>query len=117
MRRLDSPVSVVLALRDEPQARVDRVLAAVPTQMGHGAIEVVAAGDCCVRSSATVDGDQTSPSALIQASQSAFADFRFPPDVIVLAFRWYLRCGLSYQDVEELLAERGIEVDHVTIYR
>jgi len=35
----------------------------------------------------------------------------------VLAVRWYLRFGLSYRDVEELLAERGIEVDHVTIYR
>ncbi len=40
-----------------------------------------------------------------------------PPDVIVLAVRWYLRFGVSYRDVEELLAERGIEVDHVTIYR
>ena len=35
----------------------------------------------------------------------------------MLAVRWYLRYGLSYRDVEELLAERGIEVDHVTIYR
>jgi hypothetical protein len=48
---------------------------------------------------------------------SAFADFCFPPDVIVLAVRWYLRFGLSYRDVEELLAERGVEVDHVTVYR
>src|SRR2546421_8327058 len=47
----------------------------------------------------------------------AFAGFRFPPDVIMLAVRWYLRFGLSYRDVEELLAERGIEVDHVSIYR
>jgi len=39
---------------------------------------------------------------------------RFPPDVILLAVRWYLRYGLSYRDVEELLAERGIEVDRVT---
>jgi len=37
--------------------------------------------------------------------------------VIVLAVRWYLRFGLSHRDVEELLAERGIQVDHVTIYR
>jgi transposase, IS6 family len=37
--------------------------------------------------------------------------------VIVLAVRWYLRFGLSYRDVEELLAERGIDVDHVTVYR
>jgi IS6 family transposase len=35
----------------------------------------------------------------------------------MIAVRWYLRYGLSYRDVEELLAERGIEVDHVTIYR
>jgi IS6 family transposase len=49
--------------------------------------------------------------------RSAFAGFRFPPDVIVLAVRWYLRFGLSFRDVEELLAERGIEVDHVTVYR
>jgi transposase, IS6 family len=37
--------------------------------------------------------------------------------VISLAVRWYLRYGLSYRDVEELLAERGIIVDHVTVYR
>jgi transposase-like protein len=48
---------------------------------------------------------------------SAFAGFRFPSDVIVLAVRWSLRFGLSYRDVEELLAERGVEVDHVTVYR
>jgi hypothetical protein len=43
--------------------------------------------------------------------RSAFVGYRFPPDVIVLAVRWYLRYGLSYRDVEELLAERGIAVD------
>jgi IS6 family transposase len=37
--------------------------------------------------------------------------------VALLAVRWYLRYGLSYRDVEELLAERGADVDHVTIYR
>src|SRR5215203_6447574 len=47
----------------------------------------------------------------------AFAGFRFPPEVITVTVRWYLRYGLSYRDVEELLAERGIEVDHVTVYR
>ena len=34
-----------------------------------------------------------------------------------MAVRWYLRYGLSYRDVEELLAERGVDVDHVTVYR
>src|SRR6266550_1615434 len=49
--------------------------------------------------------------------RSAFAGFRFPPEVITVAVGWYLRYGLSYRDVEELLAERGVEVDHVSIYR
>ena len=49
--------------------------------------------------------------------RSTFAGFRFPADVIVLAVRWYLRFGLSNRAVEELLAERGIQVDHVTVYR
>jgi IS6 family transposase len=46
-----------------------------------------------------------------------FAGFRFPPEVIMLAVRWYLRFGLSYRDLEELLTERGIDVDHVTLFR
>jgi len=49
--------------------------------------------------------------------RSAFTGYRFRPEVITLAVRWYLRFGLSYRDVEELLAERGIEVDHVSIHR
>src|SRR6186713_1703262 len=55
--------------------------------------------------------------AAVAAPRSSFAGFRFPSEVIMLAVRWYLRYGLSYRDVEELLAERGIDVDHVTIYR
>jgi transposase-like protein len=34
-----------------------------------------------------------------------------------VAVRWYLRYALSYRDVEELLAERGVKVDHVTVFR
>jgi IS6 family transposase len=51
------------------------------------------------------------------AVSASFAGYRFPPDVILLAVRWYLRYSLSYRDVAELLAERGVDVDHVTIYR
>jgi transposase-like protein len=58
-----------------------------------------------------------SPPSPCPIARSAFAGFRFPPDVIVRSIRWYLRFGLSYRDVEELLTERGIQVDHVTIYR
>jgi hypothetical protein len=49
----------------------------------------------------------------LPAPRSSFAGFRFPPEVITVAVRWYLRYGLSYRDIEELLAERGIEVDSV----
>ena len=48
---------------------------------------------------------------------SAPAGYRFPREVIAVALRWYLRYGLSYRDVEELLAERGVDVDHVSVYR
>jgi IS6 family transposase len=50
-------------------------------------------------------------------SSSAFAGFQFPPEVITVAVRWYLRYGLSHRDVEELLAQRGVTVDHVSVYR
>jgi transposase, IS6 family len=53
----------------------------------------------------------------VQAPQPSFAGLRFPPDVIMRAVRWYPRYSLSYRDVAELLAERGIAVDHVTLYR
>jgi transposase, IS6 family len=53
----------------------------------------------------------------VPAPRSSFAGFRFPREVITVAVRWYLRYGLSYRDVEELLVERGITVDHVTVFR
>jgi hypothetical protein len=40
---------------------------------------------------------------------------QFEPEVILLAVGWYLRFSLSYRNVEELLAERGLLVDHVTV--
>jgi hypothetical protein len=49
----------------------------------------------------------------VPALRSSFAGFRFPLEVIVIAVRWYLRYSLSYRDIEELLAERGITVDQV----
>ena len=48
---------------------------------------------------------------------SAFAGFRFPSEVITAAVRWYLRIGLSFRDIEELPAERGVEVDDVSVHR
>jgi transposase, IS6 family len=53
----------------------------------------------------------------VQPPRSAFAGFRFPPDIIMVAVRLCLQYNLSYRDVEELLIERGVEVDHVTVFR
>ena len=49
------------------------------------------------------------------SGSSVPAGYRSPREVIAVAVRWYLRCGLSYREVQELLAERGVEVDHVTV--
>jgi len=55
---------------------------------------------------------------LLAASVSGLFKWRqFEPEVILLAVGWYLRFSLSYREVEELLAERGLSVDHVTVWR
>ena len=48
---------------------------------------------------------------------SLFKWRHFAPEIILTAVRWYLRYSLSLRDVEELLAERGLEVNHTTIWR
>ena len=47
----------------------------------------------------------------------AFRGFRFPAEVILWAVRWYLRFPISDRDLEAMLADRGVEVDHVTLFR
>ena len=42
---------------------------------------------------------------------------QFEPEIILLCLRWYLRYALSYRDLEEMMVERGLFVDHTTIYR
>ena len=46
-----------------------------------------------------------------------FRGFRFPAEVILWAVRWYLQFPLSDRDLERMLADRGVAVDHVTMYR
>src|SRR3546814_5808983 len=53
-------------------------------------------------------------------TDGTMTDFKwrhFQGDVILWAVRWYCRFPISYRDLEEMLAERGISVDHTTIYR
>jgi putative transposase len=47
----------------------------------------------------------------------SFKGAHFPPEVILMGVRWYLAYPLSTRHVEELMAERGVEVDHATIHR
>jgi transposase, IS6 family len=48
---------------------------------------------------------------------SPFKWRHYAPDVILLCVRWYCRYSLSYRDLEEMMRERGLVVDHVTIFR
>ena len=41
----------------------------------------------------------------------------YEAEIILLCVRWYLRYALSYRDLEEMMRERGLSVDHTTIYR
>ena len=50
-------------------------------------------------------------------NDDGFQRRHFQGDVILWAVRWYCRYPISYRDLEEMLAERGISVDHTTIYR
>ena len=50
-------------------------------------------------------------------SDSPFKWRHFEGQIILLCVRWYLRYCLSYRDLEEIMAERGLGIDHTTIYR
>jgi hypothetical protein len=74
------------------------------SRIGRWKIQAGSSGEACV-------------AACLVGYSVGLRQFPFPAEVIVVAVPWYLRYGLSYRDVEELLAERGIEVGHVTAYR
>lgn len=50
-------------------------------------------------------------------NSSPFKWRHYAPDIILLCVRWYCRYQLSYRDLEEMMCERGLTVDHVTIFR
>ena len=50
-------------------------------------------------------------------SSEAFKWRHFKPEIILLNVRWYLRYSLSYRDLAEMMLERGLKVDHTTIFR
>jgi transposase-like protein len=46
-----------------------------------------------------------------------FKRLHYPFDVMLMCVRWYVAYGLSVRNLEEMMAERGIEVDHSTVHR
>jgi IS6 family transposase len=48
---------------------------------------------------------------------SVFKRRRFPTEIILACVRWHCRCGISYRDLADMMTERGIAVDHTTIFR
>jgi len=47
----------------------------------------------------------------------SFKGGHFPKDIILYAVFFYVRYGVSYRDLEEIMAERGVKVDHATLNR
>jgi transposase-like protein len=47
----------------------------------------------------------------------SFSGRHFPKDIILMSIRWYLSYSLSYREIEELLQERNIKIDHATLQR
>lgn len=54
---------------------------------------------------------------LTRKRPALFRGRHFEEVIIVLCVRWYLRYSLTYRDLEEIMAERNLSVDHVTIWR
>ena len=55
--------------------------------------------------------------ASLMSQPKLFRHRHYQPEIILLCVRWYLRYSLSYRDLEEMMTERGLYVDHTTIYR
>jgi transposase, IS6 family len=53
----------------------------------------------------------------LMTEQYPFKWRHYEAEIILLCVRWYLRYALSYRDLEEIMGERGLSVDHTTIYR
>jgi len=53
----------------------------------------------------------------VKLNSSPFKWRHFEPSLILLCVRWYCRFQLSYRDLEEMMRERGLEVDHSTVWR
>ena len=53
----------------------------------------------------------------LDSSMISFKGKHYPKEVILFAVYFYVRYAVSYHDLEEIMAERGVDVDHATINR
>src|SRR5450755_2479515 len=74
-------------------------------------------GLCCKKKADLLEWKEKNTRGSVMAEQHPFKWRHFQPEIILLCVRWYLRYSLSYRDLEEIMAERGLSVDHTTIYR
>jgi hypothetical protein len=71
-----------------------------------------------IRVPAAVDSRNEHGAGATQLDQAhPFKWRQYQPAIILLCVRWYLRYALSYRDLEEMMTERGLPVDHATISR
>src|SRR5260370_38296675 len=74
-------------------------------------------GLCCKKKADLLEWTKKNRSGPLMTDQEPFKWRHFRADIILLCVRWYLRYSLSYCDLEEMMRERGLQVDHTTIYR
>ncbi|GHO82583.1 hypothetical protein KSZ_05890 [Dictyobacter formicarum] len=71
---------------------------------------------CCKDKADLLGWSQKNERGLCMTVQHSFKWRHFEVELILLCVRWYLRSALSYRDLEEIMLERGLHVDHTTIY-
>src|SRR4030095_6049655 len=83
--------------------------------------DTVSARLCCKERAVCGQDWSTSPPISYRESTVAESDpfkwRQYQGQIILLCVRWYLRYALSYRDLEEMMRERGLSIDHTTIYR
>jgi hypothetical protein len=98
----------------DPKEFEDRVTDTAPTKSRDiGVIESSFQGCVAKRNG----GWSVSVERMRESQPILFRGRHFRSEVIVLCVRWYLRYPLSYRDLEEMMLERGLSVDHSTIAR
>ena len=92
--------------------------AALLDVLSHGRVRLgVGSGVVLQKTSRSGNVREKSKRGLIMTEQNPFKWRHFQADIILSCVRWYLRYALSYRDLEEMMAERGLSVDHTTIFR